>query len=151
MRLSKITLYTEVCRRQTGFSPSLLLFSKRHTSAPLLVKHHQTTIRSYWDFGCQTELIPVHSPLLGESYLVSSPPLTYMLKFSRFARLPSCLEYARVICYVRAHEQARRCAPLVCARRVRSTYLLQARYNCHVFILTRKHAMRELYISQPKI
>ena len=38
------------------------------------------------------ELIPVHSPLLRESYLVSYPPLTYMLKFSGFAGLTSCLE-----------------------------------------------------------
>ena len=38
------------------------------------------------------ELIPVHSPLLRESYLVSCPPLTYMLKFSGFANLTSCLE-----------------------------------------------------------
>ena len=38
------------------------------------------------------ELIPVHSPLLRESYLVSYPPLTYMLKFSGFANLTSCLE-----------------------------------------------------------
>ena len=38
------------------------------------------------------ELIPVHSPLLRESYLVSCPPLTYMLKFSGFADLTSCLE-----------------------------------------------------------
>ena len=38
------------------------------------------------------ELIPVHSPLLGESYLVSYPPLTYMLKFSGFANLTSCLK-----------------------------------------------------------
>ena len=36
------------------------------------------------------ELIPVHSPLLRESYLVSYPPLTYMLKFSGFADLTSC-------------------------------------------------------------
>ena len=28
------------------------------------------------------ELFPVHSPLLGESLLVSFPPLNYMLKFS---------------------------------------------------------------------
>ena len=38
------------------------------------------------------ELIPVHSPLLRESYLVSYPPLTYMLKFSGFAHLTSCHE-----------------------------------------------------------
>ena len=31
---------------------------------------------------CQVELIPLHSPLLGESLLVSFPPLSYMLKFS---------------------------------------------------------------------
>ena len=37
------------------------------------------------------ELIPVHSPLLRESYLVSFPPLTYMLKFSGFSDLTSCL------------------------------------------------------------
>ena len=37
------------------------------------------------------ELIPVHSPLLRESYLVSCPPLTYMLKFSGFSYLISCL------------------------------------------------------------
>ena len=36
------------------------------------------------------EPIPVHSPLLRESYLVSFPPLTYMLKFSGFADLTSC-------------------------------------------------------------
>ena len=30
-----------------------------------------------------TRLIPVHSPLLKKSHLVSDPPLTYMLKFSR--------------------------------------------------------------------
>jgi hypothetical protein len=38
-----------------------------------------------------TELVPVHSPLLRESCLVSYPPLTYMLKFSGFADLTSCL------------------------------------------------------------
>ena len=30
---------------------------------------------------CQVELIPLHSPLLGESLLVSFPPLSNMLKF----------------------------------------------------------------------
>ena len=37
------------------------------------------------------ELLHVHSPLLWESCLVSRPPLTYMLKFSGFADLTSCL------------------------------------------------------------
>ena len=38
-----------------------------------------------------TELIPVHSPLLRESHLVSFPALTYMLKFSAWSCLTSCL------------------------------------------------------------
>ena len=41
------------------------------------------------------ELIPVHSPLLRESCLVSYPPLTYMLKLSGFAGLSSCLGEVR--------------------------------------------------------
>ena len=41
------------------------------------------------------ELLLLHSPLLKESCLVSYPPLTYMLKFSRFASLTSCLGEAR--------------------------------------------------------
>ena len=35
----------------------------------------------------QSELFPLHSPLLRESWLVSFPPLSYMLKFSGY----SCL------------------------------------------------------------
>ena len=42
------------------------------------------------------ELFPVHSPLLRESYLVSFPPLTYMLKFSGVADLTSWLECERI-------------------------------------------------------
>ena len=37
-----------------------------------------------------TRLIPVRSPLLKNSRLVSDPPLTYMLKFSRLICLMSC-------------------------------------------------------------
>ena len=37
--------------------------------------------------GLQIELIPLHSPLLGESLLVSFPPLNNMLKFSGFSYL----------------------------------------------------------------
>ena len=33
------------------------------------------------------ELLPLHSPLLGESLLVSFPPLNYMLKFSGYSFL----------------------------------------------------------------
>ncbi len=37
--------------------------------------------------GSKFELFPLHSPLLGESWLVSFPRLSNMLKFSRY----SCL------------------------------------------------------------
>ena len=43
------------------------------------------------------EPIPVHSPLLRESCLVSFPPLTYMLKFSGSASLTSCHERQIVV------------------------------------------------------
>ena len=42
-----------------------------------------------------SRLIPVRSPLLKNSHLVSDPPLTYMLKFSRSLCLMSC-SYALV-------------------------------------------------------
>ena len=53
------------------------------------------------------ELIPVHSPLLRESYLVSYPPLTYMLKFSGFADLTSCLRGVSEILEGRAPDRAK--------------------------------------------
>ena len=51
---------------------------------------HEATFRIR-EHGYRFELFPVHSPLLGESYLVSYPPLTYMLKFGGVANLSSCL------------------------------------------------------------
>lgn len=48
------------------------------------------------DFDFHSELFPVHSPLLRESYLISCPPLTYMLKFSGFSDLTSCLEQKKM-------------------------------------------------------
>ena len=64
---------------KTGFSPSMMPCSKglipRLPSKTLL----QTTILLR-DF--KFELFPLHSPLLGESWLVSFPPLINMLKFS---------------------------------------------------------------------
>jgi hypothetical protein len=56
------------------------LFQGNWTS-PTLPRLLETTIRALLpDF--QIELFPLHSPLLGESWLVSFPPLNYMLKFS---------------------------------------------------------------------
>ena len=51
------------------------------------------------------ELIPVHSPLLRESCLVSYPPLTYMLKFSGFADLTSYQRISHAVGQVTPHNQ----------------------------------------------
>lgn len=66
-----------------------MLFSKRLTPAPPLAMCLEATIQGHGP-SFQAELLPVRSPLLRESCLVSFPPLTYMLKFSRFAGLTSC-------------------------------------------------------------
>ena len=42
----------------------------------------QTTIRILYAFDLHSELMPLHSPLLRQSLLVSFPPLTDILKFS---------------------------------------------------------------------
>ena len=65
----------------TGLSPSLMLFSKRLRPRRRLATPLQTTIPTRGP-GSHHELFPLHSPLLGESWLVSFPPLSYMLKFS---------------------------------------------------------------------
>jgi hypothetical protein len=66
-----------------GLSPSLASFSKELTRRPCL------RVNSLDYNSCDSvppdfhfELLPVHSPLLGQSLLVSFPPLTDMLKFS---------------------------------------------------------------------
>jgi len=73
--------YAHSLGARTGLSPSLMLFSKRLRPRPQLVTPLQTTIRTRKS-DLQRELFPLHSPLLGESWLVSFPPLSYMLKFS---------------------------------------------------------------------
>ena len=42
--------------------------------------------RPAWSTDFQIELFPLHSPLLGESLLVSFPPLNNMLKFRGYSR-----------------------------------------------------------------
>ena len=65
--------------RRTGVSPSLLPFSKGLGPASNVTVYRP-------QFGAQgadshLEHFPLQSPLLGESWLVSFPPLNYMLKF----------------------------------------------------------------------
>ena len=56
---------------------------------PLKSRLNTTTRRAALLFGFQIELLPLHSPLLGESLLVSFPRLINMLKFSRSSYLTS--------------------------------------------------------------
>ena len=48
-----------------------------------------TTVRPPGGGRFGAGLFPLHSPLLGESWLVSFPPLSDMLKFSGYSRLIS--------------------------------------------------------------
>lgn len=66
----------------TGLSPSLAHPSRGLGPGPSPRTLLQTTIRSARPSDFQTGLVPVRSPLLGESSLVSSPPLIDMLKLS---------------------------------------------------------------------
>jgi hypothetical protein len=68
----------------TGFSPSTTSCSKelRPRSQP---KHPlQITTRKLKVSDFKFELLPLHSPLLRQSLLVSFPPLIDMLKFSGY-------------------------------------------------------------------
>ena len=63
----------------TGVSPSLLPFSKELDPANQTLS--STDHNSAQSADSHYELFPLQSPLLGESWLVSFPPLNYMLKF----------------------------------------------------------------------
>ena len=73
-----------VCEGKLEADGHLTLYealSQENYSGVLAGELLQTTIHCLGN-DSQFELIPVHSPLLRESHLVSFPPLTYMLKFS---------------------------------------------------------------------
>jgi len=80
--------YVQNSKSKTGFSPSMIPCFKRFIPGSGLGQGLQVTFRStarYTDFNF--ELFPLHSPLLGESLLVSFPPLIDMLKFSGYPYL----------------------------------------------------------------
>ncbi len=81
-RRERITEHWESVSR-TGFSPSLM-FRIQETCTQSNTENASLDYNSdnqrLPDF--KFELIPLHSPLLGESLLVSFPPLINMLKFS---------------------------------------------------------------------
>ena len=71
----------------TGFSPSMTARS-RALRWGLLPKHPlQITMRTPKEPAFKFELLPLHSPLLRQSLLVSFPPLIDMLKFSGYPYL----------------------------------------------------------------
>ena len=75
-----------------------------------------------------TRLIPVHSPLLKNSHLVSDPPLTYMLKFSRLLCLMSCSYASRGRC---VHNNAKQQVQNVAAITLYATNIkLDAHSSC---------------------
>ena len=67
----------------TGLSPSLTPPCRGLELDPPLRMLLQTTIRTLKATDSRVGLFPVRSPLLGESLLVSFPPLIDMLKLSR--------------------------------------------------------------------
>ena len=81
-------------KHKTGFSPSLTRLSNQSS----LCAHAGDTSTLHNSFATQSgnndfqhELLPLHSPLLRESLLVSFPPLSYMLKSSGSSYLISGL------------------------------------------------------------
>ena len=71
-------------RSHTGFSPSMTPRSRGLRPRPNPKHPLQITTRTPKGSDFKFELLPLHSPLLGQSLLVSFPPLIDMLKFSGY-------------------------------------------------------------------
>ena len=71
----------------TGFSPSMTSSSKELRLGPHPKHLLQITTRTLKEPDFKFELLPLHSPLLRQSLLVSFPPLIDMLKFSGYSYL----------------------------------------------------------------
>jgi hypothetical protein len=78
-------LYRGLASNRTGLSPSMASRSRelRRRRAKSILYKLQLGPRPDFKF----ELLPLHSPLLGQSLLVSFPPLIDMLKFSGYSYL----------------------------------------------------------------
>src|ERR1700710_1808547 len=74
-------------RARTGFSPSVTSCSKELRPGPHPKHPLQITTRTPEGPDFKFELLPLHSPLLRQSRLVSFPPLIDMLKFSGYPYL----------------------------------------------------------------
>ena len=64
-----------------GEAPIRRTRTSEHDAPEFCPKHHSSH-QPHVDRGFGAGLFPLHSPLLGESLLVSFPPLSDMLKFS---------------------------------------------------------------------
>ncbi len=71
----------------TGLSPYSASCSKELGQGPTPKHPLQITTRTPKEPDFKFELLPLHSPLLGQSLLVSFPPLIDMLKFSGYSYL----------------------------------------------------------------
>lgn len=69
-------------RPRTGLSPSMVPCSKGIGPCVRCRDLSRLQFGAHKGSDFQVELFPLHSPLLRESWLVSFPPLSYMLKFS---------------------------------------------------------------------
>lgn len=88
-----------------------------------LPKHPlQITMRTPKEPAFKFELLPLHSPLLGQSLLVSFPPLIDMLKFSGYPYLIRGQPGKRLICV--------RQAPAGPTERVTKPHTLEDRTRC---------------------
>ena len=80
-------------RTEQGYDLLRLAVSTTNYTRCPLRNQTQTTIRRPEDADFHIELIPLHSPLLGESLLVSFPPLSNMFKFSGSSYLSPALKH----------------------------------------------------------
>ena len=80
-------------RTGRGYDPLRLPVSTRNYTRCPLRNQTQTTIRRPEDADFHIELIPLHSPLLRESLLVSFPPLSNMFKFGGSSCLSPALKH----------------------------------------------------------
>ena len=80
-------------RTGRGYDPLRLAVSTTNYTRCPLRNQTQTTIRRPKGADFHIELIPLHSPLLRESLLVSFPPLSNMFKFSGSSCLSPALKH----------------------------------------------------------
>ena len=83
-------------RTEQGYDLLRLAVSTTNYTRSPLRNSFQTTIRHLKGADFHIELIPLHSPLLRESLLVSFPPLNNMFKFSGYPYLRSARRELRV-------------------------------------------------------